>query len=751
MKKSTLSVINAFLFLKNFISSSQQEISKEGKNYPDSNFLILQKSKDWGGFTFDLITDLGFHIQFCLPKNQRKNVILFFLFSFSVSTNLSAQDFLAFRKPENLVKWNFAKADYTALTRNTIKEEKYQQITIPHTWNDKDVITEGTTMYHGVATYECEIGLENKPADERYFLRFEGVCQQAELYINMKYVGVHKGSYSAFCFDVTPYLEKGKKNAVLVRVNNIPSRDIVPSSEDLYPLFGGIYRPVTFFKTKTSCISPLDFGSTGVYIQQHTSNTVSNIDVNTMLSCQTNEQKKYTVQVSFLDQNNKTVASANKSIEIASNTETAIKQTVKINNPHLWNGKLDPFEYKCQVKLLENGVEIDKVEQNIGLRYYEIDPKKGFILNGKEYPLHGVTRHQEIENFGSALSAKQHQTDFDLINEIGANSLRLAHYQQADLMYDLSSKNGILVWAEIPNTPPYIIGNPLYMENCKQQLRELIKQNFNKTSIFVWGMGNEITIPVEDMRELHKTAKETDSLRPTVYADNQTERELNTVTDAAAWNMYYGWYGGELDQYSKRVDQIQTKFPDMKVGISEYGAGGCISQQAEEYPKPNPFDGKFYPEQYQTYYHEKVWNNIKDRNDIWCKFIWNMFDFSWTTVKRGDMDFKNDKGLITHDRKVKKDAFYFYKANWSTEPVLRIADSRLINRKKEITSIKVYSNLKNVTLVFNGVKINTQRTPSDLHIIEWGNIQLKKGENTIEVSGYKGKEKFTDQCEWNYE
>ena len=435
---------------------------------------------------------------------------------------------------------------------------------------------------------------------------------------------------------------------------------------------------------------------------------------------------------------------------VKNNQQTKSVSKIHIDNPHLWNAKKDPHLYKLNVSVEDaQGVKIDEIDQPLGLRFFEVDRDKGLILNGQPYHLYGVCRHQEWEGFGSALTDKQHEKDIELILELGANGVRLAHYQQADKMYSLCDEKGLVVWAEIPNTPAYRAENPAYLQNCKEQLTELIKQNYNHPSIFFWGMYNEIPISAEDVKSLHQTAKQLDPYRLTTQADFTQVTGRHFVTDVAAWNWYFGWYYDKFDKYVTWYDNLHKEHPEIKGGLSEYGAEGCISQQQEDPNRPNP-NGRFFPEQYQRLYHEEVWRNIKDRDDIWCKFVWNMFDFSWTFAKRGDRDFINHKGLVTHDRQVKKDAFYFYKANWSDEPVLYILSRRNTQRTAEAAEVAVYTNLDEVELYVNEKLISNKKMDSDIHKIVWKDIVLRPGPNKISVIGQKGDKKYTDACEWTY-
>jgi hypothetical protein len=765
--------------------------------------------------------------------------VLIAVICLSVFINSKAGEFYGLRENFRLVHWKFYKGDITqAESQVTPYPGLWEDITVPHTWNARDVLTKGYECYQGTGWYRSEFDVNRTNRKERYFIRFEGVCLVADVYINGKYLGRHKGGYSAFCFEITRYTEEGT-NVVAVKTDNTLQPDVAPSGTHLYPLFGGIYRPVTIFSAGEVCVTPTDYASSGVYIhQKNISEKDAYITVETLLDYQcaevfqdkspellppagkkgtglygeyfTNpdfkgkpaytridecvsfnyrrgspfsgmnpdnfsvrwtgrfipersglyrfilksddgsrlyidnkkvidnwgahaaaekyyetsmeagdefqlkieynefsqdasvkfgwvlleepdESKEVVMQTSITDSKGNIVKLEKDTITVINNQITRSLQEFHIASPRLWNARIDPFLYNLNVRIEDmHGNNLDEVRQQFGLRYFKVDKQKGLFLNGQPYPLYGVCRHQEWEGLGSALLDKHHEKDIELILEMGARGVRLAHYQQADKMYSLCDENGLIVWAEIPNTPVYRLNVPSYLQNCKDQLTELIKQNYNHPSILFWGMYNEIDIPVADLKVLHETAKELDPYRLTTQADYSQVSEKHYVTDIAAWNWYFGWYYGQFDDYGKWFDNLHNEHPDLIAGLSEYGAGGCISQQQENPERPDPANGRFFPEQYQRLYHEKVWTEIRDRNDIWCKFIWNMFDFSWTNVRRGDRDFINHKGLVTHDRKIKKDAFYFYKANWSDEPVLYILSRRNIERRENIVPVEVY-------------------------------------------------------------
>ena len=833
-------------------------------------------------------------------SNRFYKLIIFAVIYLFLSFGLFGQTFLQDRNSKKLKSWKFYKGEYPSAKRLYKRPEAdWKEITVPHTWNKKDVLTKGPECYKGVGWYRKNFTLPEKSRDKRYFIRFEGVSLTADVYVNGEFVGKHDGGYSAFCFEITPYLNFNQDNLIAVKADNSIKRDVAPAGTYLYPLFGGIYRPVTIFSTSRACISPLDYASSGTYIHQKDvssdkaeiqienkldykaknnyktsfDNTITNpkgegengfyaeyydnhnfrgqptitqVDTNISFNYgnkapfqklsvdsfsvkwttnftapksgyysfqvtsddgtrlyledsllinnwgkhaptsksaaiylekgETNKLKiEYNevgggamVELGWKYKNadkNKSVIVTNKirnkkgnivktkssETKLTSNKVKILTQNFTIDNPNLWDAKRNPYLYRVETTIKNKKGEIlDKTVQPLGLRSFHVDPNKGLFINGEKYDLYGVTRHQEWEGLGSALKNKHHRQDFRYMKEVGANGLRLAHYQQDNLMYSLADTAGLVVWAEIPLTPPYIEkDNQLFIKNTEQQLIELIKQNYNHPSILFWGLFNEVPITPKHLRRLHNKAKSLDSQRLTTQAAAANLGKKNFITDLAAWNKYYGWYYGHYDSTATWLNRINTNNPDLKVGISEYGAGGCIDQHQLEGDKPAASD-RFFPIEYQNQYHEETWKRIKDLNSLWCKFVWNTFDFSWTNVKRGNRNWINHKGMITHDRKHKKDIFYFYKANWTDKPVLHITSKRFKKRDKKITPVKVYTTMEEVSLLLNGEKISTKKLNSDIHIIKWEEIKLQKGLNKINVIGKKNGETYTDSCEWIY-
>jgi beta-galactosidase len=681
-------------------------------------------------------------------------VILLFTIALLSLNNLIGQEFISARENFLLEDFVFYKGDLplpSVFGKSYVSAKvKWDSIKVPHTWNDKDVPEMGLGSYKGPAWYKSSFNVPKADENRRFFIRFEGVSTFAEVYINEEFVGEHKGGFSAFCFDLTPFLYADKENILAVKVNNTFRRDITPSEAGLYPLFGGIYRPVTIFSTNEICISPLDYASSGVYVSQEnvTANSAT-LNVNTLLSNGTGKENRIKISTTIIDEENNIIEQVVKEL-IVTDVDTVINQSIDLKNIRLWDAKRDPYMYKLLVKLQQDDKTIDQVIESIGIRSFHIDKNEGLILNDKKYNLYGVCRHQEWLGLGNALTDKNHETDIEFIKEIGANGVRFAHYQQADKMYELCDKNGLVVWAEIPVTPVYLFDNKEYHQNCIQQLNELIKQNYNHPSILFWGLYNEVDIPVKELTDLNNVAKKLDKQRLTTQGDFREFTERHSVPDLVAWNRYDGWYDNNLGEMGNWADSIYITYPDILFGISEFGAGASISQQQENPLRPDPSYGRFFPEQYQNIFHEATWKSIRDKDYIWCKFIWNMFDFNWTQVKRGDKDYMNHKGLVTHDRQTRKDAFYFYKANWSDEPVIYITSRRNIERTKPETAVKVYCNLNKVELYLNGKLVSRKTVTSDIKVVEWESLTLMPGRNQISVIGYGKRGKFTDACTWNY-
>lgn len=542
---------------------------------------------------------------------------------------------------------------------------------------------------------------------------------------------------------------------MLVRVNNGEQLDVMPLVGD-FNFYGGIYRDVHLLLTDNLCISPLDYASSGVYlIQQQITDKQAAICARINLSNGTGELRKAVLRLQVND-GKKTVYETEKEVSMIPHTDVQVENIEFIlKNPRLWNGTQDPFMYQTVVTLIKDGKELDKVEQPLGVRYYITDPDKGFFLNGKHLPLHGVCRHQERAEVGNALYPVHHEEDTRIMLDMGVNAVRLAHYPQATYMYDLMDKYGIVTWAEIPFVGPGgyadkgFVDQPSFRENGKEQLKEMIRQHYNHPSICFWGLFNELKEqgdnPVEYIKELNAMAHREDPTRPTTSASNQ-DGALNFITDHIAWNRYDGWYGATPATLATWLDATHKNHPEIKIAISEYGAGASIYHQQDSLVQTVP-GSWWHPENWQTEYHIQNWKIINERPYVWASFVWNMFDFGAAHRMEGDRSGINDKGLVTHDRKIKKDAYYFYRANWNPEPMIYIAGRRNVNRVKPLVDVQVFSNVEEVILIVNDCQCRRMK-PDSLKVCLFKEVPLRKGRNEIEVRASDSKKQLIDRCTW---
>lgn len=678
--------------------------------------------------------------------NIRKAFLLLGVFSLSISLFAQRTSILLNKN------WNFR------LTGDT-RSGGAVQVNLPHTWNAVDVLT--GQYYRGVGEYEKKLFIPNNWKGKRIFIRFDGAFSVTDVFVNAKFTGEHRGGYAAFIFEITDRVNYGKDNSLLIKVNNAERLDVIPVAAD-FSFYGGIYRDVHLLLTDSTCISPLDYASPGVYLTQNTvSDKEARVNARVLVSNAKAGEQNVSVKVSVLD-GNKSVQTVQKEIKIPANTTQTVEFPVSIKKPHLWNGVDDPFMYQTVVSIQQNGNNIDQVIQPLGLRYFKVDSNEGFFLNGKHIKLHGVCRHQDRAEIGNALLPEHHEEDAALIKEMGVNAVRLAHYQQADYFYHLMDKDGIIVWAELPLVEPggglakSFMNSPDFKENAKQQLKELIRQNYNHPAICMWSLFNEVKEygdnPTEFIGELNVIAHQEDSTRFTTGASNQKpSSQFHFVTDLLGCNRYYGWYQMPVDGLGKSMDDMHKTYPQLRLCISEYGAGASIYQQSDSLATLPKISGMFHPENWQTYAHIQNWKIINERPYIWGSFIWNMFDFSAAQRKEGDRIGINDKGLVTFDRKVKKDAFYFYKANWNKqEKTLYIAERRNTNRTNSVTDVMVFTNLKQVQLVVND-KVIGAASPDEYGTVKWNGINLIKGENKILVQSTDSKENLKDTCTWTLE
>ena len=577
--------------------------------------------------------------------------------------------------------WKFIKtADNVVHAMQQVGEA----VPLPHTWNAQDGQDGGNNYHRGTCWYIRE--LEKPVTDGEVYLEVNGAAMTAVIYLNGQKLAVHTGGFSAFRVNLTEHLKA--KNILAISVDNSDNDTVYPQKAD-FTFYGGIYRNVNLIVVPKEHFE-LDYcGTPGIKVTP-TVDIENKSAVVTVETWQNAEEVHVTV-----DGQSKTVASVD---------GHAVAE-FKIENVHLWDGLDDPYLYTAKASLTSG----DVISTRFGCRQFEIDPQKGFILNGRSYPLRGVSRHQDLKGVGNALTLEHHRQDMAIIRELGANTLRLAHYQHAQEFYDLCDENGIIVWAEIP----YIT---MHMKNGRadtlSQMEELVVQNYNHPSIVVWGLSNEITAAStvnEDLLENHRLLNELchklDATRLTTMANVfmlETDSPILEIPDVNSYNLYFGWYVGELEQTDEFFDEYHQKYPDRAIGFSEYGADAN-----PQYQSASPEKGD-YTESYQAVYHEHMLRMIEDRPWIWASHVWNLFDFAADGRDEGGKHGENQKGIVTFDRKLKKDAFYLYKSAWSKEPVVHICGSRYVDRTEDVTEIKVYSNFPEVTLYVDGKMFDVQ-------------------------------------------
>ncbi len=652
--------------------------------------------------------------------------------------------------------WSFKKAPAEKeLAINAPKWDKgWSEVEIPHTWNAKDMQVQANSFYEGAAYYKKQYFFPAELKDKRVFLRFEGVGSCAEVFVNGMLATSHKGGYSAFACEISPLLKAGEENEIIVKADNKSRPDVIPVNHNLFGVYGGIYRPVWLVVTEPCNISVTDCASPGVYVtQKNVSKKQADVKVKVKLDNGTLQPVPVTLQNTIYDQEGKQVATHSQSFELSAQGEQAYESSFTIKKPTLWQGRENPYLYKVVSRLIKDGQVIDEMVQPLGLRKYEIVAGKGFYLNGEKYPMYGVTRHQDWWGLGSALKNENHDFDLATIMDVGATTVRFAHYQQSDYLYSRCDSLGLIIWAEIPFVNR-VTGQEA--ENCRNQLREMIRQSFNHPSIYVWGLHNEVYQPHQYTKELtqslHDLAKTEDPDRYTVSVNGygHMEHPVNLVADIQGMNRYFGWYEKKIQDIKPWVENLEKESPHQKLMLTEYGADANLNHQTEYLGDALNWTKEFYPETFATKTHEYQWSVIAAHPYIIASYLWNTFDFCAPMWVRGGVPARNMKGLVTFDRKIKKDSYFWYKANWSKEPVLYLTQRRNWDREKKETSVTVYSNIGTPKVYLNGKELTGIRegyTPVH-YIID--NITLDMGKNIVKTVVVKDGKTYEDEIEWVY-
>ena len=639
--------------------------------------------------------------------------------------------------------WSFSKGMTVSRGFGADRSQNSMVVNLPHTWNSTDFLSDGG-YYRGYGTYSKDLDIPADYKGKRLFLKFEGAGSVAYVFFNSRYLGEHYGAYTAFTFEITDYVKYGEKNNLRVVCDNSARFDLAPQGGD-FNVYGGLYRNAWLIVTEDdACISPLYYGSSGVFVKQLLASGIrAELRAEILLST-ISDYKDCEVEFSILDKDNKVVSTQTRNAIF----DDKVSFNIGIDKPHLWNGVKDPYLYKTVTLLKRNGQEVDRIEENIGIRTCYVDPNKGFFLNGEHLKLRGVCRHQDWDSLASALTEKNHLADFALFKEMGVNALRLAHYPQAKFMFQEADRNGFIVWEEIPFVGGYVNSKD-FDNNLKLQLKEMIFQNFNHPSICFWGLFNEITGNFDSiLAEMNELTHQLDPSRMTTAATFQ-EGSFNFLTDAIAMNKYFGWYYNKVEDFATYFDEWHAKNPNSKIGISEYGAGASITQHVgqfkpEDDPRPSS-RGTWHPEEKQTAIHISTLKLITERDYIWGSFVWNMFDFASNFRREGNTPHINDKGLVSYDRKNRKDAFYLYKANWNkSENCTHLCSKDYTERKEDLTDIVVFSTAPSVRLFINGKQVGKMELDKYATAIFLG-VKLSLGLNHIEVKTSDGG---FDSADW---
>lgn len=666
-------------------------------------------------------------------------------------TALSAREVTAFNDG-----WEFKKGPFSDEPMKSASQwnGNWEKVCIPHTWNAQDMQLKTNSFYAGEAYYRKKYHFPRDMQGKRVYLRFEGVGSCAEVYVNGYLAGTHKGAYSAFACEISGQVRYGEDNEIIVKADNRARPDVIPVNHSLFGVYGGIYRPVWLVVTEPCNIVVTDYASPGVYItQKNVSAKSAEVSVKVKLDNVTLAPVPLVLENAIYDRNGRLVKKQTRAVELTPQGVQSYTADFRLRNPHLWQGREDPYLYKVVARLMQDGRVIDEVVQPLGLRRYEIVAGKGFYLNGKKYPMYGVTRHQDWWGLGSALTNREHDADLAAIMDVGATTVRFAHYQQSDYLYSRCDTLGLIIWAEIPFVNR-VTGQE--WENAHRQMRELVRQSFNHPSIYIWGMHNEVYHPhgytAALTQSLHDLCKTEDPDRYTVAVNGygHAEHPVNQNTDVQGMNRYFGWYEKKIQDILPWVEKMEKEYPWQKLMLTEYGADANIGHQTEHLGDALNWGKPFYPETFQTKTHEYQWSIIAAHPYIIASYLWNMFDFAVPMWERGGIPARNLKGMITFDRKTKKDSYFWYKANWSKDPVLYLTQRRNTDREKKETSVTVYSNIGTPKVYLNGTELTGIRKGyTDVHYV-FDKVTLNQGKNSLKaVVVYSGKE-YTDELEWIY-
>jgi beta-galactosidase len=695
--------------------------------------------------------------------------------------------------------WRFRQADgLSDVQSRAFDDSQWSSVDVPHTWNR--IGNEGaersplSNSVQGVGWYRLRFAAPASSAPRRYFLQFDGVGAIADVWLNGHYLGKHAGAFSRFRFDASAAITPSGENLLVVRADNSrpqpgsSTENVIPLSGDFF-VFGGIYRGVALIATDPVHVDMLDYGGPGLYARTESCD-LNNAAVRVSAKLVNDGSKSRIVSVGVRIESGAKVIVASQSsrVSVSPLQPVGIDHSLHIDHPRLWQGMDDPHLYNLIMTVRSSqGVLLDQVVQPLGVRSLTIDADKGLFLNGRHLFLKGASMHQDRPVKGWAISHADQEQDFDLLRDLGANAVRLAHYQHDQYSYELADALGILVWAEIPLVNKVSFdGSPAsaaLAANARQQLTELIRQNYNHPSIATWSIANEIDLTATQikgpskvaplLKNLDLLAKREDPSRFTTFADCceqavvaphadaaaaaaaadaaiATARDaIVGIADAVGYNRYFGWYYGQFEDFGAMLDKAHARHPALPIAVSEYGAGASLTQHTDD-PAGGTINphGRPHPEEFQNLYHEASWNALRGRGYLWAVFIWNMFDFSSDSRREGDLTDINEKGLVSYDRQTRKDAFYFYRANWNSRPTLHLVGRRYVDRAYGVVDVKAYSNAALSRLWLNDRDQGT--TPCAGGICQWRSVRLQPGKNELRATADMAGTELIDTMQWTF-
>jgi beta-galactosidase len=669
-------------------------------------------------------------------------------------------------------------------------------VSVPHTWNRVGYYLtqtaarvntpERVNKMQGVGWYRLGFTPPASYQGKKAWLEFDAASRTAEVWLNGIRLGAHTGGFSRFRLDATGAIKPGAPNLLVVRTDNsLPATgsstvDVLPLAGDFF-VHGGLYRPVRLVATSDVHIDMLDLGGPGVYASTRSvRNRVADVAVRTRVSNDSTAVASVEVLARLLDHRGATVARSRREASVQAGETATTDGALSVQKARLWHGVADPYLYRLVVEVRANGRLLDRLEEPFGIRQMQFDPQRGFLLNGNPVRLHGVGLHQDVEGKGWAVTRQDIDASVRLIREMGANTIRLTHYQHGPVVHELADRFGLILWDEIPlvsawtAAPGQKVASAGLRANARTQLQELIRQNYNHASVAVWGIANEVDFgnsspaflasgsgeppdPLPLLEELNRLAKSEDPTRPTTQANccegrmfgpNIQVPTVAPITDVSGANLYFDWYYGRAEDLGPHLESIHQKRPGQAFAVSEYGAGGAITMHTD-----NPLGGapdsrgRAQPEEYQSYVHERMWAVLKSKPYLWATWLWNSFDFATTVRHEGDSEDINTKGLVTYDRTVKKDAFFFYKANWTTTPTVHVTSGRYVERAYPVTDVRVYSNAPTTELTVNGRAVPVQKDCED-RVCVWKGVRLAEGENAVVATGRFSSGAVRDRVSW---